>query len=214
VLELGCGSSAIVGLFLGPKVHRYVLTDQPYVVKLVEQNLEENHAATGLPAKNGRARKGQTKGRAGAAASSSGITFKPLDWETDQVTPRFLAGSADAPSFGAPSFDAPSFDALLACDCIYNEALIEPLVQTCADACKLRRADAKPCVCIVAQQLRDPGVFEAWLGRFMQSFHVWRIPDRSLTEDLRSDSGFAIHVGFLHDAISPDELWPERHRVL
>ena len=45
VLELGCGVSALVGLVLAPAVASYVLTDQPYVARLVERNISENRAA-------------------------------------------------------------------------------------------------------------------------------------------------------------------------
>ncbi|KAG7124054.1 Transport protein particle subunit like [Verticillium longisporum] len=36
VLELGCGISALTGLACGPRVGRYVLTDQPYVARLLD----------------------------------------------------------------------------------------------------------------------------------------------------------------------------------
>ena len=95
-----------------------------------------------------------------------------------------------------------SFDAIIACDCIYNDALIPPLVQTCTDACQLRKAwiedlESEPTVCIIAQQLRSPEVFENWLKAFHKVFRVWRLPDTHLTKDLASNSGFVIHVGVL-----------------
>jgi hypothetical protein len=103
-----------------------------------------------------------------------------------------------------------SFDAVLACDCIYNEALIPPFVQTCADACRLRAREEvpneagprQPCVCVVAQQLRDPGVFEAWIERFAQDFHVWRVPDEALPGQLQPEKGFVVHVGVLRESSS------------
>ena len=220
VLELGCGISALAGLLLAPRIARYVLTDQPYVAKLVEQNIAENHQTQtrggGAPAKTARtskraspnpnpgaaARKGAV---AGNVARAGGIHFTPLDWETDRVTPALAAGSGEVKSF----------DVVLACDCIYNEALIEPFVSTCVDVCSLRAADASssssssasnPCVCVVAQQLRDPLVFEAWLTTFAESFHVWRVPDELLHKGLRSNSGFVVHVGVLKDAISIEAL--------
>ncbi|OAA61303.1 hypothetical protein ISF_05382 [Cordyceps fumosorosea ARSEF 2679] len=51
------------------------------------------------------------------------ISFETLDWETDATPP-------------APG----GFDAVLAVDCVYNAALVPPLVQTCADACRRRGA--------------------------------------------------------------------------
>jgi hypothetical protein len=101
---------------------------------------------------------------------------------------------------GAAAAAAGSFDAVVACDCIYNEALIEPFVATCADLCRLRGEETEePCVCVIAQQLRDPLVFEAWLVRFARSFHTWRVPDALLSEGLRSGTGFVVHVGVLRD---------------
>lgn len=95
-----------------------------------------------------------------------------------------------------------SFDAVIACDCIYNDALIEPLVQTCIDVCKLRGLELEgdghtPTLCIVAQQLRSAEVLEGWLKSFYRAFRVWRVPDEELIDGLKSDSGFVIHVGIL-----------------
>ena len=95
-----------------------------------------------------------------------------------------------------------SFDAVIACDCIYNDALIEPLVQTCIDLCRLRKLEDqeeanRPTVCVVAQQLRSAEVFEGWLKAFYKAFRIWRVPDEGLIDGLRSNSGFAIHIGIL-----------------
>jgi hypothetical protein len=111
-------------------------------------------------------------------------------------------------SLTGPGSEAKSFDVVLACDCIYNEALVEPFVTTCVDLCRLRAAETEadteaagqgvePTVCVVAQHLRDPLVFEAWATRFTASFHTWRVPDEMLVPGLRSNSGFVVHVGVL-----------------
>lgn len=96
-----------------------------------------------------------------------------------------------------------SFDAVVACDCVYNYALVTPFVQTCVDACRLRIKDPnedRPCVCVIGQQLRNDEVFELWLETFQASFRVWRVPDTALPEELRSTAGFVVHVGVLRDA--------------
>lgn len=202
VLELGCGVSALVGLALGPMVARYVLSDQPYVARFVEQNLEQNQRHP--PAKSAGKARGRGNKASGASGSSSSsgagaggsIAFHPLDWESDTPTAE-LTGRGAA---------ARSFDLVLGCDCVYNEALVPPFAQTCLDACRLRSAEdggadeqsQPPCVCLVAQQLRDPEIFEAWLREFCaRGFRVWRIPDSELPEGLRGDMGFVIHVGVL-----------------
>ena len=209
--ELGCGISALVALLLAPRIARYVLTDQPYVAKLVEQNLAENNTASSSAAKPAAAAAvaragGRSRGRKEAASSSSSgrarIGFAPLDWETDVVTSA-LAGPG-----------AGSFDVVVACDCIYNEALVEPFVATCVDVCRLRgdgggaerEEEQQPCVCVVAQQLRDPLIFEAWATRFVRSFHAWRVPDELLVEGLRSSRGFVVHVGVLKGVIDLEAI--------
>lgn len=191
VLELGCGISGIIGLALSQQIESYILTDQDYVMKLLSQNLDENRPD--LTCNTRKSRKSTTKPKRGSVLATptpdiSNVSAKPLDWETDEVTPA-LTGSDTRHSF----------DAVIACDCIYNDALIEPLVQTCVDACKLRCEDeiGRPTVCIVAQQLRSSEVFEGWLEAFHKVFRVWRVPDERLNDGLKSDSGFVIHVGVL-----------------
>jgi len=190
ILELGCGISGIIALAISPHVKSYVLTDQDYVLKLLNQNLEQNQQDMSSANKS---RKGGAKSKKGRVSSSAksgdNIAARPLDWETDEVTPALTGSDSEL-----------SFDVVLACDCIYNDALIEPLVQTCIDVCKLRREDTnsqKPTACVVAQQLRSPEVFEDWLKAFYKAFRVWRLPDEKLIDGLKSDSGFVIHIGVL-----------------
>lgn len=210
VLELGCGVSALVGLAVGPLVSRYVLSDQPYVARFVEENLRQNRHRPSRPASNrsnnnNNRRKGRDNNNNSTTAATSrtqpppgtgtgNITFRPLDWELD--TPdSSLAGGSDGGGDASSSFDL-----LVACDCIYNEALVPSFAQTCADVCRLQPAPGagRPCVCVVAQQLRDPDVFGAWLREFCaRGFRVWRVPDGELPEALRSSSGFVVHVGIL-----------------
>lgn len=198
-------------MLLAQKISHYILTDQAYIARLVEQNIEENKHVLGnskpgsfgkgtkssRSSRSSRRSKGVPAGDDNASPSAKGrLTFRPLDWETDEVTSSLTGRES-----------VQSFDAVVCCDCIYNEALINPLVQTCADACRLREnirgADeaTAPCVCIVAQQLRSPDVFEAWLARFARDFDVWRVPDALLFEAIRSTSGFVIHIGLLKGMI-------------
>ncbi|KAI0874647.1 hypothetical protein GGS24DRAFT_489848 [Hypoxylon argillaceum] len=196
VLELGCGISGLVGLALSPLVSRYVLSDQTYVARLVEKNLEENIV---VPQKSSSQKR---KGKSSSMANPVNLRFAALDWELDEVTTS-LTGSPDVTSF----------DAVIACDCIYNDTLIEPLVQTCADACALRQCDleaggqgdraATPALCIVAQQLRDPEIFEGWIKEFSRHFRVWRMPEEALSKELRANTGFVVHVGILKNASAP-----------
>ncbi|PTD01522.1 hypothetical protein FCULG_00010150 [Fusarium culmorum] len=187
-------------LALGPRVSRYVLTDQSYVQRLLQKNIDENFSSafssgTSTPT-GGRGRK--KRNAHGPITPQSNIRFTTLDWETDEVTPS-LVGSGDARSF----------DAVVACDCVYNYALVDPFVQTCADACRLRLSDSalsdnderRPCICVIGQQLRSDEVFESWLKAFSASFHAWRVSDNALPEELRSTAGFVVHVGILREEL-------------
>lgn len=148
--------------------------------KLVAQNLTANP----LPAKKPTGRL-KTK----PSAQTQNIQFRVLDWEQDKVT-------------SALSAPASSFDAVVATDCVYNYALVEPFVQTCVDLCGLREKDEQdePCVCLVAQQLRNDEVFRSWLSTFMTKFRVWRVKEADLLPGLTAADGFVVHVGVLRDA--------------
>jgi hypothetical protein len=177
VLELGCGVSGIIPLTLGPKVRTYIATDQDYVLKILEQNISANLRQ---PAKKDR------------NAPVPNIQLLALDWETDSVTdlPRLLKQDDDGMH---------GVDLLIACDCIYNDALVEPFVSTCADICDLRSKQDQnaPTVCVIAQQLRSSEVFEAWLKAFHSRFFLWRVPNELLTAELKENSGYIVHVAIL-----------------
>ncbi|KAE9363093.1 hypothetical protein N431DRAFT_490015 [Stipitochalara longipes BDJ] len=191
ILELGCGISGIIGLTLGPLIGTYVLTDQEYVMKFLNQNLVENQPDSSSSVSKSRKSTSKSKKdsmRPTSTNTISNIITKPLDWETDQITSSLTGSEMKV-----------SFDTVIACDCIYNDALIQPLVDTCRDACQLHVVDENDTstVCIVAQQLRSAEVFEGWLKEFHKVFRVWRVPDEELIDGLKSDSGFVIHVGIL-----------------
>lgn len=129
---------------------------------------------------------GAGKGNGSGTGTGTGIAgerirAESLDWETDDVS------------------NLQAVDLVIACDCIYNEALIEPLNATCAALCRLRQSSSEktPTLCLIAQQLRSPDVFEAWLKSFCALFRVWRVPDEMLLEGLREGSGFVVHVGIV-----------------
>lgn len=181
ILELGCGVSGIVARVVGPKVAKYIATDQEYALKVLRRNVDQDSPVRG--ASNGKATKHLTKTAAVEVAPGC-IEVLPLDWELDEVErhPALVGG----------------MDAVLACDCIYNESLILPLVNTCADICRLRADTSQQrTLCIVAQQLRSFEVFEAWLKAFHRLFRVWQVSDKLLIDPLKEGSGFVIHIGIL-----------------
>lgn len=177
--------SAIIGLALGSKVKRYIATDQEYVAKVLGSNIVDNNR----PASNA---------KHGKSAKTSGVgyavEFLSLDWELDSAAdlPRRLSQTSRSAS------NSSAIDIVLACDCIYNEALIQPFVDTCVDICKLNEGQS---LCLVAQQLRAPDVLEAWLRCMLRHFRVWRLGDGALSAELNERSGFVVHVAVLADRV-------------
>jgi len=195
VLELGCGISGIVAVMLAPKIGRYIATDQDYVFKLLKPNIEDNASKGNASTKS--KRKGKTTVACKPGHSRANIEVIALDWEASLVS--------NLSTLIGPGFDdrAHTLDALIACDCVYNEALIDPFVQTCAEICQSAKAAAtgKLAVCLIAQQLRSDSVFEAWLLAFHKVFRVWRVSDELCIDGLKQGSGFVVHVGVLRGNI-------------
>jgi len=188
VLELGAGISGLIALSLAPKVKRYLATDQDYVLKILRENIARNSDGTAShPKRQGTRRKRSAGSQADGTSTIEVIHF---DWETSS------ASSLYAQTTLAAGQD--HITAVIAADCIYNEALIQPLVETCSDVCRLA-SEEKPTLCIIVQQLRSPDVFEEWLKAFHSRFRVWRVPDELLSEELKVKNGFAMHVGILRD---------------
>ena len=150
----------------------------------------------------------------------SHVDVVPLDWE-DAAALGAAAHTTLSELLSCPD----GVDVVLASDCVYNEALVPAFVGTCAAVCALRPAsdpiagsasatpyDAaatigsdgektwlRPTVCIVAQQIRSPDVFEVWLRAFAERFSVWRVPDEQAAEGMRVADGYVVHVGVLRE---------------
>jgi hypothetical protein len=195
VLELGCGISGVVGLVLSPLIGCYVATDQDNVMRMLNQNISENTVHPSTLATKRRKSHSKQAGTSSAQHKGGIIETRSLDWETDMLSPEFLVTS------GASTTTNTGFDVVLACDCIYNAHLITPFVRMCVDACSLRSTlgpiECQPSVCVVAQQLRSPDIFEEWLQEFHKHFRVWRVPDKHLTAELQAGTGFTVHLGIL-----------------
>ncbi|KAF2433614.1 hypothetical protein EJ08DRAFT_647288 [Tothia fuscella] len=190
VLELGCGISGIVSLALAPKIHRYIATDQDYVLKLLRENIKENEHVFASASSFSKVGK-KSRREAHDSNESSKIDTRSLDWETDAQSNLYNELNIQATS-------GEQIDLLIACDCIYNTHLIVPLVNTCAEICR-STPKSKPTLCIIAQQLRSAEVFEEWLSAFHYYFRVWRIPDELLSGGLKEGNGFVLHFGVLRE---------------
>jgi len=188
VVELGCGISGLLSLVLAPNVGLYIATDQEHVLKWTRLNLTRN-----MPqAKKKQNSKSNYEQGSISGNSFGNIAVKSLDWETDSVRNLYQELGL------VPAKD--KLNALIACDCIYNEALIKPFVETCADICRLAPASS-PTICVIAQQLRSSDVFEAWLKTFHSHFRVWILAGINLSPELSEDSGFVVHIGILRPEI-------------
>jgi hypothetical protein len=177
------------------------------VLKILRDNISANA--------EGRLRKKAPKTRGGhrhaglgdTSTAMGGIQTIPLDWELNDVSelPSIIGDDLNPNPSSAPTLQNNNngLDLIIASDCIYNDALIPPFVQTCVELCRLRQVNsqtdsqAPPTVCLIAQQLRSAEVLESWLRETMNSFDVWRIPDEHLIPELRENSGFVVHLAVL-----------------
>lgn len=149
-------------------------------MKYLRENISTNAPAAGRHANKPK------KGRSLATThAASALKTMALDWETD-----------DAECLNSVIAPQDNIDLLILCDCVYNDYLIEPLVQTCVDVCSLRGSDSKTVV-LVAQQLRSDSIFEEFLETMMKYFDVWRVPEGSCSRELGPGSGYVVHLAAL-----------------
>ena len=182
-LELGCGISGIIPLVLAPEIGKYIATDQEYVFKLLRQNLAENISVT---KDKGLKKQQRSEKKRSDSCLDASIDVLALDWEESMAS----SISSHLPK-GA------GIDLILACDCIYNESLIGPFVNTCADICRL---NASACACVIAQQIRSDIVFQAWLTAALKVFRVWRVEGFSAGIDESEGAAFTVHIAVLRNA--------------
>lgn len=109
------------------------------------------------------------------------IDCLPLDWEEDDLPSLLKAHNSDGAQL------------VVACDCVYNFALIEPLVQTMASVCRMKSDEQT--TCLILQPLRQPDVFEAWLETMLRVFAVYRLDSDLFGAE--TGSGHAAHIAIL-----------------
>lgn len=182
-LELGCGISGILPLVLAPKIGKYIATDQEYVFKLLRQNLENNSQTKD----KGLRKQQRSQKKLSDSCLDAGVDVLALDWEesmASSISPHLPKGAG--------------IELVLACDCIYNESLIDPFVNTCADICRL---NGTACACVIAQQIRSDIIFHAWLTAALKLFRVWRVEDFPAEIDGSEGAAFTVHIAILRSAI-------------
>lgn len=171
VVELGCGISGLIGIVLAQYVSKYVLTDLGYVMKLLQQNVDTNQTATFLH-----------KGTKRQPAMKPQVLV--LDWE-DMSSTRFDE---------VVKHDE-VVDMVVACDCVYNEYLLEPFVNMCENISQ-RDVQRRPFI-LIAQQLRSDEVFSAFMSLLLRKFHIWRLSQEALSPALQNGGAFAVHIAIL-----------------
>lgn len=176
VLELGAGVSAVLASVLGPESKHYVASDQAHVVKLTRENLEKNVISQKYTSVTTEKRFSQEPRKLSPEERWSKIDVVALDWEFPEQgfsKVEELTGNREV-------------DYILACDTIYNTYLVAPFV-----AC-MKRAMGPHSVAVVAMQLRDESVTEAFLEAvFDANLRVFRVRDDCLTPELIQ--GFVVY---------------------
>ena len=180
ILELGCGVAAVLASTLGTRVGAYYQSDLGSMTKLAAQNLAAN-----LPA---------SPRRKPANYRPPNVSTIEVDWENTDLPSHPSLRSLNRP-----------LDIVIASDCVYNEGLVPAFVDTLEAAGKLHREEGEEeegkTLILVAQETRSPDVMECFLTTFMERFVVYRVPDESLSEDLKGDRGYVLHVGVLRDDV-------------
>jgi hypothetical protein len=149
-------------------------------MKYLRENIVANSAASQIT------KQGLKKRNQKDSPGDDVLKTLPLDWETDsaQNLKTVIPGGS-------------SIDLVLLCDCVYNEYLIGPLVQTCVEVCRFGFSTTTATVVLIAQQLRTDTVFELFLDCLMKEFDVWRVPDDKILAELRDGSGYVVHLAQL-----------------
>ncbi|KAK6533884.1 hypothetical protein TWF281_005231 [Arthrobotrys megalospora] len=198
VVELGAGTSGVLAVSFAPYVGAYYATDQEYCLKLLRKNILENYKEVAEKSSRSKEKSSNKRSKRGAGTSSpntGNATVLPLDWQLTEVS-------------SIPELKAKQVDVVIAADCIYNESLVEPLVDTMVDLSNLGRSetdetDDNVTLIIVAQELRSPDVLEAFMKAFCAKFRVWRLPDKLYKDcgdggkGLMEGGGYVVHVGIL-----------------
>ncbi|KAL9092048.1 MAG: hypothetical protein Q9159_001047 [Coniocarpon cinnabarinum] len=124
-IELGCGICPLLALAMRGQVARYIATDQEYILPHFQQNLTNNTTDANPMRKHATASKKLSH-------DATTIETLALDWEIHDVA-RQLRQHLNAST--APV----KISLILACDCVFNEYLVQPFVQTCLTICDLQR---------------------------------------------------------------------------
>ena len=180
--------TGLLGLVLSPWVRQYIATDLDYLSHLIRKNITINMPNIFR----------ELEKCSGLKLSSNNITVAALDWmQLYQTTSasarrnlfRLTNNSLDEESNSA--IPRPFPDIIFVVDCIFNPALIPPLVETINHFSVGGHTKV-----VVAVELRSEEVIrdflELWIGK--GGWEVWRLGDYPIGE-CRLDISFAVWIG-------------------
>jgi hypothetical protein len=185
VVELGAGVAGIVASVIGPRVGRYIATDQSHLLKLLRTNIENNlvssvHSAAHYSGRKGR---GRPKHEHKSALPTSHVLVEEFDWENLDTIGYF---ENDIRGVGCNGI-------ILACDTIYNDYLIPHF---CAAVKLVLSTMGSGSRLIMAQQLRSEEVLESCLVALSGAgLCVYSVESAQLSAEL--SNGFAVHLTML-----------------
>lgn len=184
ILELGAGIAGLSSLVLARRQQgngRFIATDMSQTLKLLRENVANAFSSHDV-------QRGYRSGKGVKRPSHGTVEVEALDWEHDDAKSLLL-------SINLPT----GVDLILACDCVYNYALIEPLMQTCVSVARMResielRGTSFATISIFVQQLRQPDIMQEWLEKSLLYFDIWRLPSNMMTGSLGNGSPFVVHL--------------------
>jgi predicted nicotinamide N-methyase len=130
-LELGSGTG-LLAILLSPLCGSYTASDLLVNLQLCARNLELN----GVDVVEGQ-QSMEKSGNTGVDGRRAGVAMEEIDW--------FDSSASDIGS---------DYDLILAIDCVYNEALAIPLVNTMSRYCRV----GSPTIALVVVELRSSDV--------------------------------------------------------
>lgn len=173
VLEFGSGVGGILAVTIGPKVGKFIATDQEHLLKLLRENISEN-----LPAPSRK---------------------KPVEWDVKALEYDWEYAEQLIVNLEDDLVDVDGAGVIIACDTIYNDFLIPHFVNALLTA--IRKIGSN-CHIILAQQLRAEPIMEAILRELLsRGFSIWNVPDYLLSSELAQ--GFAVHYVRLNSDANP-----------
>lgn len=130
ILELGAGTG-LLSILLSPLCAEYIASDRYENLRLLQRNLELNginHLDESVRGKSSAVKDGRT-----GLVQSKKVRIEEVDWKAISAERKKIAKAGDW--MREEEDVAETFDMVLAVDCVYNEALVQPLVDTLARYC-------------------------------------------------------------------------------